>query len=162
TDRAAEQAHAEQLSYGSMLRAAKQKVAALAGGPIASKTLGVHTLTAPLEGSVVERHITQGELVTGDTVAFVVAQLDHLWVELDVFERHLDAIAVGDAVTLHALSGTHHEIQGRVAHVGAVVDRTTRSARVRVEVDNRERHLRPGQAVEAKISGSRAAHSGAT
>lgn len=157
TAREAEIAATEKSSYESMLRAAQQKVSALAGGST-PKALGVHTITSPLNGTVVERHLTQGELVAGDHVGFLVANLNHLWVELDVFERNLASIRIGDEVEVRALSGSSPEIKGRVAQVGAVIDPATRSAAVRIEVDNSDGHLRPGQAVDAKIQASNAAH----
>jgi cobalt-zinc-cadmium efflux system membrane fusion protein len=161
TAREAEGAAADRSRYESMLRAAKQRVAALAGTastPTEGSTavLGTHTLKAPIAGTIVERNISQGELVEGDHVAFLVANLDHLWVELDVFERSLGAIRVGDEVDLKALSGSGGTIKGRVAHVGAVIDPGTRSAPVRIEIDNSKRLLRPGQAVDAVIAASSA------
>jgi cobalt-zinc-cadmium efflux system membrane fusion protein len=152
TAREVERASAEEQSYESMLLAAQQKVSALAGGNIKKvNSLGLHTLVAPLDGTVVERQVTQGELVDGNEVAFVVAQLDHLWVELDVYERSLAAVRAGDAVTIQPLSHDSVVIEGRVAHVSSVIDERTRSAAVRVEVDNKEQLLRVGQTVDAKI-----------
>lgn len=156
TIREAEEAATEEESYRSMLHAATQKVKALAGGNADARALGVHYLIAPLTGTIVERHVTKGELVDGDHVAFLIADLTHLWVELDVFERSLAAIRVGDQVTVRALARSGHPIQGRVAQVGAVIDPATRSAAVRIEVDNSEGHLRPGQAVDAKIQAAHA------
>lgn len=156
TIREAEEAATEEESYRSMLHAATQKVKALAGGNADARALGVHYLIAPLTGTIVERHVTKGELVDGDHVAFLIADLTHLWVELDVFERSLAAIRVGDQVVVRALARAGHPIQGRVAQVGAVIDPATRSAAVRIEVDNTEGHLRPGQAVDAKIQAAHA------
>lgn len=160
TIREAEEAATEQNSYESMLRAAQQKVSALAGGSV--RALGVHALTSPLDGTVVERHVTQGELVDGDHVAFLVSNLNHLWVELDVFERNLHTIRIDDEVVVRPLSGAGGDIKGRVAQVSAVIDPATRSATVRIEVDNSVGILRPGQAVDAKIHASNAAQETAT
>lgn len=156
TIREAEEAATEERSYQSMLHAATQKVKALAGGNVDARALGVHYLISPLAGTIVERHVTKGELVDGDHVAFLIADLTHLWVELDVFERSLEAIRVGDQVVVRSLSRASHPIQGRVAQVGAIIDPATRSAAVRIEVDNQEGHLRPGQAVDAKIQAAHA------
>lgn len=161
TAREADEAATEHKSYESMLHAAQQKVSALAGGSN-PRALGIHTLVAPLDGTIVERQVTKGELVEGDRVAFLIANLSHLWVELDVFERNLHAIRVGDEVLVHALSGSTQDIKGRVAQVGAIIDSATRSATVRIEIDNSAGLLRPGQAVDAKIHASNAAQATAT
>lgn len=154
-----EEANALAEKYQALLAAARQKVAALAGAPanVNGRTIGVHYVTTPLDGTIVERHIAKGQLVEGDHTAFLVANLDTLWVELAVFERSLPLIRVGDEVVLKPL-GSHAEgLKGKVANVGQVLSSSTRSAPVRVEVDNRSRQLRPGQAVDAVIRAGGAA-----
>ncbi len=147
-----EEANATKNMYAAMLAAARQKVTALAGRYNDSpQMLGVHDLTTPLEGTIVERHVSKGQLVDGNHIAFVVADLDHLWVELAVFERSLPNIHEGDAVELRALGMTGEPLLGRVAHVGNVLDSDTRSATVRIAIENKKRLLRPGQAVDAVI-----------
>src|SRR6478735_1238649 len=152
TQREAEVAGVEAERYQLLLGAARQKVAALSGG-VGSRPakLGSHELRSPLKGTIVERNIAPGQSVEGQLVAFRIADLDHLWVELDVFERNLSKIRIGDRVELSPLAAQSEVLEGRVAHVGAVIDTETRSAPIRVEVDNRDRRLRAGQAVNARI-----------
>ncbi|UQA58798.1 efflux RND transporter periplasmic adaptor subunit [Polyangium aurulentum] len=132
-----------------MLGAARQRVAAMSGSP--AGPFGVYMLRAPLDGTVVERHIFAGQSVDAHVVAFRVADLDHLWVDLAVFESNLDAIRKGDPVELTRAGAEAEPIPGRVAHVGEVVDPATRTAHVRVAVSNEKRLLRPGQSVTAII-----------
>jgi cobalt-zinc-cadmium efflux system membrane fusion protein len=159
TSREVEESSATLEEFRSKLMAAVQQVSALGGAPVQEKAgpIGVHQLRAPLPGTVVERHVSAGQSVEGHLTAFRVADLDHLWVELAVFERSIPGIRRGDRVDLHPLSEADVAITGQVAHVGDQIDPATRTATVRVEVDNRERRLRPGQAVTAKIQASGAA-----
>lgn len=154
-----EEANALAEKYQALLAAAQQKVAALGGTHSANheRTIGVHLLTTPVEGTIVERHIAKGQLVEGDHTAFLVANLDTLWVELAVFERSLPLIHVGDEVLLKPLGSHSDGLKGKVANVGQVLNAATRSAPVRIEVDNRSRQLRPGQAVDAVIRAGGAA-----
>ncbi|MDI1436496.1 efflux RND transporter periplasmic adaptor subunit [Polyangium sorediatum] len=131
-----------------VLEAARQRVHAMSGSP--GSPFGVYMLRAPLEGTVVERHIFAGQSVDAHLVAFRVANLDHLWVDLSVFESNVDAIHKDDPVEISRVVGGE-PIPGRVAHVGDVVDPVTRTAEVRVAVSNQERKLRPGQSVTAII-----------
>jgi membrane fusion protein, heavy metal efflux system len=146
-----------------LLTAAKHRVAALSGSgsmELGSRRLGVHVLTSPMNGTVIEHRVAKGQLVEADHVAFLVANLDHLWVELLVFERHLASIKVGDMVELHAEARgevTPDIVRGKIAHVGAVLNADTRGATIRVYVDNRQRKFRPGQSVEAIIRATAAA-----
>ncbi|HMA95847.1 MAG TPA: efflux RND transporter periplasmic adaptor subunit [Polyangiaceae bacterium] len=143
-----------------LLSAAQHRVAALAGVSSTKnqRRLGVHVLSSPLTGTLIERRVAKGQLVEADHAAFLVANLDHLWVELLVFERHLAAIKVGDAVELHAENhGPPDIVLGKIAHLGVVLDADTRGATVRVYVDNTARKFRPGQSVNAVIRATAAA-----
>jgi cobalt-zinc-cadmium efflux system membrane fusion protein len=136
-----------------LLGAAEQKVAALSGAARSGRSvvLGAHEVRSPIAGTVVERHVSPGQFVEGQLVAFKVANLDHLWIELDVFERNLARVKVGDRAELRPLSTGGELLVGRVAKVASSIDQQTHSAKVRIEVENRDRKLRIGQAVQAMI-----------
>jgi cobalt-zinc-cadmium efflux system membrane fusion protein len=148
-----EDAIAAEDAYNAMLAAAQQKVTALSGRYTenSARTLGLHELVSPLDGTIVERQISKGQLVDGSHTAFLIANLDHLWVELAVFERSLPSVRENDNVELRPLGDNGSPILGRVAQIGNQIDESTRSATVRIKVDNRERRLRPGQAIDATI-----------
>jgi len=135
-----------------LLAAAKQKVSALGGSARAGEgLLGSHELRTPIQGTVVERNVAPGQFIEGQVVAFKVANLNHLWIELDVFERNLSLIQVGDKAELKPLSGNSGTLEGKVAKVASTIDQETHSAKVRIEVENRDGRLRVGQAVKARI-----------
>lgn len=156
TAREFEVAQAEFTKYNALLKAAQQRVLALGGDPNDRRAvMGRHLLRSPINGTIIDRNIATGQSVVADHVAFRIANLDHLWVELAVYEQNLGSIRIGDQVTLKLLSDPEVAIDGRIAHIGAQVHPETRSADVRVEVDNRERKLIPGQAVTAEILATR-------
>jgi cobalt-zinc-cadmium efflux system membrane fusion protein len=148
TLREAEDAELQLAERKAALTAANQRVTALGG---AAGPFGVYLVKAPIDGHIVERRVDVGQTVESDVVAFRVADLSTLWVELDVFERNIGAVQVGDKVEVRPLSDTAVVIEGKVAHVEQVLDVATRSASVRVNVDNRDGKLRPGQSVQASI-----------
>lgn len=152
TAREFEVATATHQEQKALLHAARQRVAALSGA--SSGPFGVYMLRAPLAGTVVERHIFAGQSVEDHLIAFRVANLDHLWVDLAVFESNLDAIHKDDPVEIRRVGHEDEPFVGRVAHVGEVVDPVTRTAEVRVAVSNEKRRLRPGQSVTASIRAS--------
>jgi cobalt-zinc-cadmium efflux system membrane fusion protein len=154
TAREAEVAAVEAQRYSHLLSAAQQKVAALAGMGSRSSRLGAHELRSPLDGTVVARGVSPGQTVDGEIVAFRVANTEHLWVGLDVFEKSIGLVQVGDKVNLSPLAAPAEAFEGRVARVGAVIDPETNAAYVRVEIDNKDGHLRAGQAVNARIHAS--------
>ena len=154
TAREAELAAAEAKRSDNLLAAARQRVAAIAGHGSRSNRFGAHELRSPLKGTVVERKVAPGQAVEGDLVAFRLANTEHLWVAVDVFEKNIGLVKVGDKVDLSPLAAPGKAFEGRVARVGAVIDPETHSAQVRVEIDNKDGLLRAGQAVDARIHGS--------
>jgi cobalt-zinc-cadmium efflux system membrane fusion protein len=149
TAREEELARSELEEQAAMLIAATQKVNALGG--TSAGALGTYLLRAPLQGTVVKRMIAAGQSVESDLIAFRVADLDHLWVELAVYERDIGGIHVGDTADITASGNTQIKIAGKISHVGDVIDPDTRTTEVRIKIDNLERALRPGQSVVARV-----------
>ena len=99
---------------------------------------------APLSGRVVEKHVTVGELVVPERSLFTIADLEHVWVWIDVYERDLGNVHLDDdvAVTVDAFPGATFE--GKVSYLSAQVNVDTRTVRARIDVINTEGQLRPG------------------
>jgi membrane fusion protein, heavy metal efflux system len=152
TARELELANVDARKTALQLKAAQQKVAAL-GGAGGGSVLGSRVVRSPIAGTVVERNVSPGQFVDGDLVAFKVANLEYLWIELDVFERNLPHVRVGDRAELRPLT-SGDTLQGTVAKLASMIDPETHSATVRIEVPNRDRKLRVGQAVKATLHSS--------
>jgi len=111
-----------------------------------------YTVRAPMNGRVIRRDITLGQLVGPDRDALlVVADLSTLWVLVDVPERHLKDAAMGSParITVAALPGK--SFAGDVSFLSADLDESTRTTQARVEVDNADGSLRPGMFAQAEI-----------
>lgn len=150
SERDAELAHAQAQAARAELHAAEQAVRALGGNGLQGE-LGVLLLRSPIDGKVVESGIYRGQTLEPSHMAFRVADLSQLWVELALYERELSAVRVGDQVDLEPQSAQPIVVHGTVGYVGDVIDLETRSAAVRIEINNSEGLLRPGQSVMARI-----------
>jgi cobalt-zinc-cadmium efflux system membrane fusion protein len=113
-------------------------------------------ITAPIEGTVVKRHISLGEKLGGDSPVFVVADLRQVWANFTVYQKDLARVAEGDKVLVKA---THHNLRawGSVDYVSPILDESTRSATARVVLDNAKGQWRPGMFVTGLVSGGRKA-----
>ena len=147
--REAESAKAEHQALRAERRAAEKAVVAMGAG--LDSEVGVLKLRSPIAGRVIMAKASRGQTVEPSDTLFEVADLSTVWVELMVFERDLDRIRKGDAVEILPAAARGESVQGTLAQVGDFVDPTTRSAIVRVEVDNRKGWLRPGQSTSARI-----------
>lgn len=109
------------------------------------------TVRAPMDGEVIERPTTMGQVVGPTDPIVRIATVDTVWVNLDVYERDLDRVHVGDEVLMTGEGDEDTSFTGHVQHVGPVVDEDTRTAPVRIEVPNADHELRPGQFVRAEL-----------
>lgn len=155
SQRSVELASSETSITAAELRAAKQRVQAL-GGSADKGSLGVMSLTSPIEGDVVKVHVFRGQAVEPSYTAFTIADRNSLWVRLSVFEGEVANIRVGDTVQISPQVASEEVLTGKVTFISTVLDPISRSAEVRVIVPNEAGKLRVGQAVNANIRPSAA------
>lgn len=141
-------------------RATAKQVRSMVGSDHHSRKLGEFFLDSPITGEIVGVHVVQGQAIEPSHTAFEIADLSELWIELAVFERDLRAVSVGDRVTVEATGSEGTIVPGVVDYVGSVLDPVTRTAKVRVVVDNQDRRLRVGQSVVARIESQQASVDG--
>lgn len=114
----------------------------------------VTPLLATLDGVVVERKLTQGQVVQPADVLFVVADLSRVWAEAQVPEQQVGLVKVGQAVTLEVPALGNEKLVGKLIYVGQTVNPETRTVLVRTELDNADGRLKPAMLasmlVEAK------------
>lgn len=132
------------------LAAAVQALAAFGAQPD-STAPGLFPLRTPLTGQVVEQHAVVGEVVGPESELFTVGNLDRLWLMLDLYESDLPRVREGATVRIRVDALPGRDIPGRVGYMGAVVDSVSRSVKVRVEIDNGDRALKPGMFAQASL-----------
>ncbi|MCP4200945.1 MAG: efflux RND transporter periplasmic adaptor subunit [bacterium] len=120
-----------------------------------------YPVRAPIAGKVTERTASTGQIVDPDTRLFVVAELDELWLMLQLFEKDLPAVSEGSAVSLECESHPEHRFGGRIDFVADVVDPHSRTIAARAVIDNTEGKLKPGMFVYAEIAARGGADTGA-
>jgi membrane fusion protein, heavy metal efflux system len=102
-------------------------------------------MRSPLSGTIVERTVTPGQSVGGDSsqVLFTVADLDSLQVVADVYERDLDLVNAGQTATVAVEAYPGVSFQAVIATIGDIVESTSRTIKVRAWVDNQSHKLKP-------------------
>jgi len=97
-------------------------------------------IRSPATGVVTTKNAVAGARVSPMDTLYEIADLSHVWVLADVYQSELPAVRVGTPAQVVAGGQT---LAGRVAFVGAVVAAQTRTATVRIELDNRGGVLKP-------------------
>lgn len=109
------------------------------------------TVTSPISGVVTALSVREGDYVnTGDPVA-TVADLTRLWLDLEAYESQLATLEWGQRATFTVESHPGEVFEGRIAFIEPMVDERTRTAAVRIAVDNAQRHLKPGMFASATV-----------
>ena len=109
------------------------------------------TIASPASGFVMSKTAIEGARITAGAPLFEIAGLDRVWVVADVYETELAFVRVGaDArVTLSYLPG--RTFTGKITFITPTVDPMTRTAKVRIEVDNRDASLKPDMYADVLI-----------
>ena len=114
--------------------------------PRRAKTIGqtLH-LTTPVGGVVAERKANPGMEVRPDLpdALFIVTDVTHLQLVVDLPEQHLDKIAVGQPVAAEADAWPGERFRGRIERIAPTVDPATRRVQVRCSVENLDARLKP-------------------
>jgi Cu(I)/Ag(I) efflux system membrane fusion protein len=106
---------------------------------------------APQDGEILERNAVNGMRAGPGDVLFRIADHGLVWVLIDVAERDLAQVAVGTKVTIRSRALADQSFGGTVALIYPHLNAATRTARIRIEVPNRDELLRPEMYVDAEI-----------
>lgn len=135
---------------GSMVEAARRRLALwgisdsliteIERGGEARRTL---TIFSPFKGHILEKRVIEGQHIEAGEPLYRIADLSNVWIEPEIFEQDIDLLATGQSaeIVLEAMPGRRY--RGRVTFIYPTLDPDTRTLRVRVEVSNLGREIRP-------------------
>jgi Cu(I)/Ag(I) efflux system membrane fusion protein len=107
---------------------------------------------APQDGEIIERAAVNGMRAGPGDVLFRIVDHQVVWVLIDVAERDLDRIEIGQTVDVRPRAFAHRTFSGKVALIYPHLNAQTRTARVRIELPNPDGLLRPDMYVDAEIN----------
>ena len=109
-------------------------------------------INAPFDGRVIARNLTKGEVVEVTEKLFTVADLSEVWVLANIPEKDItfiradagiDKSGVEQLVEVLLTAYPGEVFRGKVTYVGDVLDPTTRTMNLRLELPNPHRKLKP-------------------
>lgn len=110
-----------------------------------------YLVRAPGPGVVIEKEVTQGEVIEAGKKVFTISDLSTVWVLLNIYEKDLAKITRGTSVKIQTESYPGEIFAGKVAYIGDVLDPQNRTVSLRVEVPNPNRRLKPGMFATAEV-----------
>ncbi len=125
-----------------------EQIASIEDGSFSSDRLTIYT---PINGVVTHLAVREGDYVkTGEPIA-TVADLSRLWLDLEAYESQLSTLRWGQRISFTVESHPGETFEGRISFIEPMVDQRTRSAAVRVAVDNKDLRLKPGMFASAIV-----------
>jgi len=107
---------------------------------------------APIGGLVVEQDVSAGQVIQpGTTQCFMISDISTVWVLVNVYQKDLPYIRVGDQVSIQtdAYPDLFH---GRISYVAASLDPNTRTLQARIETSNPGDKLKKDMYVVATVN----------
>jgi cobalt-zinc-cadmium efflux system membrane fusion protein len=114
---------------------------------------GILDIVAPVSGVITDQQVTNAGGVQGlGSNLFTISDLSYIWVLGDVHENDLPSVRVGETADIRLNAYPGQVLKGTINNIGAILDPTTRTAKVRIEVRN-PGFMRIGMFVTATFHG---------
>ena len=109
------------------------------------------TLFSPIKGTVTEKMVVQKAMVKPGEMLYRLANLESVWVYLDIYEYELSWVQYGQMVEIKSEAVPGQSFTGRVWFISPVLNEETRTVNVLLNISNAEQKLKPGMFVSAVI-----------
>jgi cobalt-zinc-cadmium efflux system membrane fusion protein len=110
-------------------------------------------IVASVSGTVIERRVTEGQVVQPADTVYVVADLSRIWVVADIPEQSAGLVAVGETVAVELAAFPERRIPGALSFVSPIVSPETRTVRARIDLANADREYKPAMLASMLIRG---------
>jgi cobalt-zinc-cadmium efflux system membrane fusion protein len=113
-------------------------------------------VAAPVSGVITDQQVTAASGTQGlaSPNAFTIADLSHVWILCDVYENDMAFVHVGEFADIRLNAYPDRIFKGQISNIGSILDPNTRTAKVRIEVEN-PGLMRLGMFVQATFHGQR-------
>lgn len=114
--------------------------------------LSTYIIRSPIDGTIMNRHITKGEFIQDDSTIYEVADLSRVWIEIGIFPKDLNKVKVGQVVKISSSEDDKDEATAKIIYVSPIIQEETITAKAIAEVDNSSGIWRPGSFVKINIA----------
>jgi membrane fusion protein, heavy metal efflux system len=98
---------------------------------------GIVDIASPIAGQITDQEVVNGSTIQSYSAnPFTVSDLSYVWIVCDVYENDVSTIRLGDSAEVHLNAYPDRMLKGTVSNIGALLDPTIRTAKVRIEVPN--------------------------
>jgi Cu(I)/Ag(I) efflux system membrane fusion protein len=109
------------------------------------------TIYSPVGGIIIHKNAQEGMYVETGTKIYTIADLSKVWIQLDAYESDHNLLRYGSTVEFTTESYPGQLFEGTISFVDPIINPATRTAKVRVIVENEDDQLKPGMFVRAVV-----------
>lgn len=109
-------------------------------------------IKAPIDGVIIERKSTVGELVDKGSAIYTISDPADLWVIAEIKERDISAVKIGQDASFKVLAYPDQEFHGNVVRLGNQIETDSRTLEVRIETNNADGKLKAGMFADVEIT----------
>lgn len=116
-----------------------------------NESLTTYEVKSPISGVIIEKNVVVGAKADTDSEAFLVADLNTVWVEINVYANDLPYIKKGQEVAIIS-QGNEKSSNATISYLGPIINGQSRTATARVVLDNKSGEWLPGMFISASVS----------
>jgi len=109
-------------------------------------------ITAPFSGVIGARNVSPGQVIARNTLLTWLVDVDPVKVELNVPERFLGQLRLGQTLDLTVAAFGTNQFHGKVYFIAPAVDANTRTTLVKAEIPNPKLELKPGMFANLELN----------
>lgn len=109
------------------------------------------SITANTSGIVTAKNVNQGDYINPGSVLYNISNMSKIWAVFEAYEGDLPFLKEGDVLeyTLQSVPGKVYK--GKISFINPIIDASSRTAKIRVETDNKDQVLKPEMYATATI-----------
>jgi len=115
-----------------------------------NESMADYAIKSLINGTVIEMHMTRGEMVDDSKHGFVIADLSAVWIYLQVYQKDLPYVRKGQKVLISA-GKSMPRVTATIDYISPIIDEATRTAEARLVLRNSKDLWKPGLFVTGRI-----------
>ncbi|GAA4956359.1 hypothetical protein GCM10023314_32580 [Algibacter agarivorans] len=108
-------------------------------------------VNATVSGTVTEKLVAEGDYIKQGQPLLKIANLNTVWANFDVYENQIDLFKKGQEVKISTTAYPNKVFRGKVDFIDPIMNTKTRTAKLRVVLNNKEDMFKPGMFVQGEV-----------
>ena len=126
----------------------REQIAAIEQAGTAQSRIDIRS---PQSGTITKLMLREGQYLKAGELVCEVADLSNIWLVTQLFPEDAAVVRYGQRVTARISSLPGQTVEGRISFVAPMVDSTRRAVNVRIDLENPDDQLRPGDEATVEI-----------